>query len=109
MMTLEAVAHYVWCGDGTPEDWAEAALCRARVDGSIEAGTVLGQWMGGHLPVVLFTFRYSLTMDTIPWDEAKALAVNLAEHIVGEADVQVLGLKYVPVNTSDSSRKTEGL
>lgn len=99
MMTLEAVAHYVWCGDGTPEEWAEAALCRARVGHVIESGTVLGQWMGGHLPVVLFTFRYSIARhpdNGVNFDEAKALAVNLAEAIVGETDVQVLGVKYVP-------------
>lgn len=96
---FEAVAQYVYCGDPVPVEWMSGRLDQAEERGDIHDGAVLGQWMGGHLPTVLFTFRYSLARhpdNGVNFDEAMLLAVNLAESIVGESDVQVLGLKAVP-------------
>lgn len=118
VLKMQALAHYQRSGDGPADVWARHRLDWATTSSDILlGGDVVGEWQACWVQVVVFTFEFAVTAgcdDGAEYLVTQALATSLAEHIVGEADVQVLGLKLLdwpedePVNALDSSRNAEG-
>lgn len=121
MMVVEAVAQYVRCGEGSANQWVADLLVEAEERGDIlptprytelwPDGRIIGEWSTGSLPVVLFTFRFGIARhptNGLHHPEALALADSLAQAIVGESDVQVLGLKAVAEKDPDVGPEPEG-
>lgn len=95
---VEAVASYQRVGDGPGTTWAQWVLAEATADRVIEDWTLCGEWQASWVQVVVFTFQVRMPANEageIASEVAMELAVNTAERIVGESDVQVLGLKVI--------------
>lgn len=96
---VEAVVCYHRVGDGPGVDWAEAVLRHAESEEDIEPGwAVVGEWSRVWVQTIVFTFRVHMPCDedgAVPAVEALDWAHQMASVIVGESDVQVLGVKVV--------------
>lgn len=95
----EAVVHYQRCGDGPGVTWAQHVLAHAAGEEDItDDWSIYGAWQAGWVEVIVFTFRTHVPCDDeggVPYEDLHEWLTEMAAEIVGESDVQVLGVKVI--------------
>lgn len=95
---VEALVIYQRMGDGTGTAWAHQVLGHAEGEGDLDGWAVLGEWQAGWVQVIAFTIQLVMPCaadGALDYTTARDWAHQMAAHVVGEDDVQVLGLKPV--------------